>query len=90
MGVPEKCQRDRRHDQRLNRIAESHHVFIFIDRRSMHKLDVGQLPDLNRAMGQGPQPVQILPGELIAGPKRGQPGDGIEVLRSMRPLAALS
>ena len=49
----------------------------------------GQLPSLDRAMGQALQPFQVLGSELIAGPQRRQSGDGIEVPQVHRAAGRL-
>lgn len=86
---PKKGQRRSRSQQGLNGVAQSDHVLVFINRRTVHKLDGGQLPGLNWAVRQALKPFQILGSELIAGPQRRQSGDGIEVLQVHRPTGRL-
>ena len=88
--MSEKCQRRGRSQQRLDGIAQSHYVFIFVDRRTVHKLDAWQLAGLHRAMGQTPEPFQVFWSELVARPQRRQSGDGIKVLQVDRAAGRLS
>src|SRR5580692_4437495 len=50
-----------------------------MDGRSMHKLRIRQSFDAHWSLGQGTQPFQIFPGQLIVGPLRSQSRHGIEI-----------
>jgi hypothetical protein len=80
MSVSEESDGDRIGDERLDGVANAHHVFIFVERGAMDKLDAREFVELNGPLGESAEPVKVGAGELVAGPKRSEAGDGIEVL----------
>jgi hypothetical protein len=79
--VSEECDGDWNGDERFDGVAGTDHVFIFVERGAVDELDAGKLVDVDGTLRKRAEPFEILGGELVARPERGEPGDGVEVLK---------
>ncbi|HEX9607671.1 MAG TPA: hypothetical protein VF962_10600, partial [Gemmatimonadaceae bacterium] len=80
VSVSEECDGDGNGDERFDGIAGADHVFIFVERRAVDELDARKFVDVDRALREPAEPVEIFGSELVAGPESGETGDGVEVL----------
>jgi hypothetical protein len=77
--VTEKCQRRGQSDQRGQRVAERDHVFVFVVRRAMDQLHIGEVRNRDRSLRQVMQPGEIVGSQFVTRPQRSGRGHGIEI-----------
>src|ERR1700691_4880687 len=79
VSVPEERDDRRSRHQRFYSVPYGYHIFVFVDRRSVHKWYIRKSFDPHRSLRQRTKPFQIFPGELIMGPLGNPSGNGIEI-----------
>jgi hypothetical protein len=85
MSVAEKGDGHGVGKQRFDGIAQTHHVLVFVMRGAMRELHSRQLFKMQWALRQRAQPLQVRGHKLLARPKRGQSGSGVELFKIHQP-----
>ena len=85
MSMSEESQGNIQSDQRSQSVAERDDIFILVMRRSMHQLYLRKIRHQHGAVGQRPQPFEIVMGQLFTSPERGCRGHGVEVVEFHDP-----
>ncbi len=79
--MAKKCNQRRRRHEGGERIPQRNNIFIFIEGRPVDQLHLRMIFQRNWPLRQSVQPLQILLGEMVPSPKRGQAGHGIKILQ---------
>src|ERR1700674_4581504 len=81
VSVSEECDGDGNGDERFDGVAGADHVFIFVERGAVDKLDAGKFVNLDGTLRKRAEPFEIFGSELAACPESGETSDGVEVLQ---------
>ena len=81
VGVAEEGQGRIQGDERRQSITERDDVFIFVIGRAMHQLNIRMILQRDRPVRKIAQPLQVLSGQLLAGPEGGRRSHRVEVFK---------
>ena len=81
VSVSEEGDRDGIGDERLDSVASTDHVFIFVERGAVNELDTRKFGELDGSLRKRAEPFEILSSELVARPESCQTGDRVEFLK---------